>query len=129
MIYISSCYLQYENKTLRLNGSIRSAASRVFIVWYKHGQEPIRLHELSQMFKNIWYSVINSVTQDRWNIFRTDTTRFVLSIQWLWSATLKMFDASDIKRARCVCGVCNSPWSAWTHPYTYTLVRRTRSAC
>ena len=35
-----------------MNGSIRSAASRVFIVWYKHGQEPIRLHELSQVFKN-----------------------------------------------------------------------------
>ena len=29
------------------------AASRVFIVWYKHGQEPIRLHELSQVFKNV----------------------------------------------------------------------------
>ena len=27
-------------------------ASRVFIVWYKHGREPIRLHELSEVFKN-----------------------------------------------------------------------------
>ena len=35
------------------------AASHVFIVWYKHGQEPIRLHELSQVFKNAnWISNI-----------------------------------------------------------------------
>ena len=34
------------------------AASRVFIVWYKHGQEPIRLHELSQVFKNNTYRFI-----------------------------------------------------------------------
>ena len=33
----------------------KRAASRVYIVWYKHGQEPIRLHKLSQVFKNIEY--------------------------------------------------------------------------
>ena len=30
-----------------------AVTSRVFIVWHKHGQEPIRLHELSYVFKNI----------------------------------------------------------------------------
>ena len=47
--------LQYLNKTLRLNGSIRGTAGRVSIIWYKHGPEPIRLHELSQVFKNHVY--------------------------------------------------------------------------
>ena len=46
---IRSCYFEYENKTLRLNGSIRGTSRRVSIVWYKHGQESIRLHELSQV--------------------------------------------------------------------------------
>ena len=30
----------------------KSAARRVSIVWYKHGEEPIRLHKFFQVFKN-----------------------------------------------------------------------------
>ena len=56
ILKIRSCYFQYENKTPRLNGSIRGAARRVSIVCYKHGQEPIRLHELSQVFMNAVYN-------------------------------------------------------------------------
>ena len=31
------------------------AARHVSILLYKHGQEPIRLHKLSQVFKNYYY--------------------------------------------------------------------------
>ena len=29
---------------------------RVFIMWYKHGQEPVKLHKLSQLFLNHFWS-------------------------------------------------------------------------
>ena len=64
MFYKNKAYnFQYENKTLHSNVSIRGGvhAYETFqerralclyrIVSYKHGQEPIRLPKLSQVFK------------------------------------------------------------------------------
>ena len=50
---IKPCILkdQFGARCMRMKHS-KSAGHRVSIVGYKHEQEPIRLHKLSQVFKN-----------------------------------------------------------------------------
>ena len=39
---------------VRAHETFQERRGRVSIVWYKHGQEPIRLYKLSQVFKNCY---------------------------------------------------------------------------
>ena len=61
-VFISGCTNHRALKTIHLISFLNPCVwmdqsggyySGVFIVWYKHGQEPIRLHELSQVCKNL----------------------------------------------------------------------------
>ena len=49
---ITELSLQLKNRSLHSSGSIQPGACMV----YKHGQEAIRLHKLSQVFKNVYCS-------------------------------------------------------------------------
>ena len=52
---IKPCVLMDQSGARSMKHS-KSTARRVSIVWFKHGQEPIRLHKLCEVFKNASYN-------------------------------------------------------------------------
>ena len=95
---------------------------RVFIVWYKHRQEPIKLHKLSEVFKNL-YSCnrrlikIYTLQSPIYVCIFTSQSCLMNSVKLLSKSLsiLHVFEISDVQSApiivRCISYIEGCSWS------------------